>query len=119
MALNDSQREYVKFLHTLMPEQLCWCGWYPVDECGKWCERHGRGLTNADRVRERTGRSCEPHSRVLGARTKGRIRGKDMIDAHDADTINLLLASKNQPPATAVELSGITMGTQGNGQARY
>lgn len=52
MSLNKSRREYVEYLHTLQPEQLCWCGRYPVAECGKWCERHGRGLTNADRIRE-------------------------------------------------------------------
>lgn len=52
MSLNTHQRAYIEYLRSLAPEQLCWCGWYPLAECGKWCERHGRGLTNADRVRE-------------------------------------------------------------------
>lgn len=52
MSLNREQREYVKYLHTLPLDALCWCGWYPVAECGKWCERSGRGLTAADKARE-------------------------------------------------------------------
>jgi hypothetical protein len=77
MALNDHQREYMQFLDKQPLESRCWCGWYLVAECGRWCSRSGKGLTAADKARE----SCvecgaspfEPggsvsHSRACSAR---------------------------------------------------
>lgn len=52
MSLNRDQREYVAFLNKQPREALCWCGWYQVAECGKWCERSGKGLTAADKDKE-------------------------------------------------------------------
>lgn len=52
MALNQSQKEYIAYLNQQPREALCWCGWYLAAECGSWCERHGKGLTAADKDRE-------------------------------------------------------------------
>ena len=52
MSLNADQREHVNFLNAQPREALCWCGWYLVAECGKWCERSGKCLTAADKDKE-------------------------------------------------------------------
>lgn len=52
MSLNRDQREYVEYLHNQPLDALCWCAWYPKQECGAWCKRSGKGLTAADKARE-------------------------------------------------------------------
>lgn len=51
MALNEDQKDYCRFLGTIPPEQKCWCGWYRKEECGSWCNRAGRELTCADKLK--------------------------------------------------------------------
>ena len=33
MSLNDDQKDYMKSLGKISPEELCDCGWYRVNEC--------------------------------------------------------------------------------------
>lgn len=50
MSLNVHQKDYCRHLGTLKPEDKCWCGWFPKAECWSGCEKHGKGLTCADKL---------------------------------------------------------------------
>lgn len=30
---NDDQKDHMKSLFSIKPEELCWCGWYKKGEC--------------------------------------------------------------------------------------
>lgn len=73
MSLNEHQKDYCRYLDTLAPEALCWCGWYRKEECWSGCERHGKGLTAADKLAqacsECTAYPMEPGGKIYHRRT--------------------------------------------------
>jgi len=48
---NDDQREHMRYLASIDPTQLCWCGWYTLKEgCPNRCPSD---LTAADKLNMR------------------------------------------------------------------
>jgi len=52
VSLNFEQRQYCEYLGTLEPKDKCWCGWFRKEECWSGCEKRGKGLTCADKIKE-------------------------------------------------------------------
>jgi len=47
---NEDQEDYMRSLAKIPPEKKCYCGWYPLGECGN--PRCQNGKSNADRITE-------------------------------------------------------------------
>jgi len=39
MSLNEHQKDYVRYLDSLPPEEKCGCGWYTTQECRHICSK--------------------------------------------------------------------------------
>ena len=48
---NEEQRDYMRYLSTVDPANLCWCGWFHYGECPH-CQL---GVTAADKLKVRCG----------------------------------------------------------------